>query len=100
MQSYLQNDSLFSPLSQESVIRPKKGKDNKTLVAALILTSLVDAFSILVIYLLMNTTAATETLDLEKEINSNLSPNTEGTVFEYPLLVDIQKLFLLYLNIH
>ena len=37
----------------------------KILASTLILTSLVDAFSILVIYLLLNTTANPETLDID-----------------------------------
>lgn len=77
MQSYLATENLISPLSSESVIRPKANKGPKTLVAALILTSLVDAFSILVIYLLMNTTTATEALDLEKEITLPMATQSD-----------------------
>lgn len=77
MQSYLENESFYSPLEKESVIRPRQGVGQKTLVASLILTSLVDAFSILVIYLLMSTTSATENLELEKEITLPMATQSD-----------------------
>ncbi len=77
MQSYLSTQAFQSPLRATSVIKPQGNRSNKTLVAALILTSLVDAFSILVIYLLMNTSAATEQLDLEKNLTLPLATQSE-----------------------
>ena len=77
MQSYLVSENSLSPLSGESVIQPKNRNGQKTLVAALILTSLVDAFSILVIYLLMSTTTATETMNLEKEITLPMATQSD-----------------------
>lgn len=77
MQSYLNTQAFQSPLEATSVIKPKGARGHKTLVAALILTSLVDAFSILVIYLLMNTSAATEQLDLEKDLTLPMASQSE-----------------------
>lgn len=50
------NNSIIqqSILSSNSQLGPKKGRIKKTLAASLILTSLVDAFTILVVYLLNN----------------------------------------------
>lgn len=46
--------SLVSPLASASTLKPRSGKMKKTVVATLLLTSLVDAFSILVLFLMMN----------------------------------------------
>lgn len=77
MQSYLNAQAFHSPLKSTSVIKPNSQRVGKTLVAALILTSLVDAFSILVIYLLMNTSAATEQMDLEKDLTLPMASHSE-----------------------
>lgn len=77
MQSYLTTQALHSPLKATSVIKPKGTRGSKTLVAALILTSLVDAFSILVIYLLMNTSAANQELNLEKDMTLPMASHSE-----------------------
>lgn len=50
-------NSHASALETRSVLKPKRGKMTKALAATLVLTSLVDAFSILVIYLMVNTTS-------------------------------------------
>lgn len=59
--------TLRSPLLQGSRLKPFGNHIRKTVVATLALTSLVDAFTILVIYLIVNSSGA-EPMDLEKGI--------------------------------
>lgn len=89
MKSYLAQQSMHSPLKASSVIRPKGRIAGKALAATLLLTSLVDAFSILVIYLLMNTTAANETLNINKEIKLPMAAQSE--ILTAGLLVKINN---------
>ena len=77
MQSYLKNQSLHSPLEATSIIKPKGSIGHKAPVASLILTSLVDAFSILVIYLIMNTSAAHEDMNIDKNITLPMASYSE-----------------------
>lgn len=52
--SPLNKTMLGSALAGTSRLRPDGGRHRRTMVASLMLTSLVDAFSILVIFLIMN----------------------------------------------
>ena len=76
MNSYLNNKILIQPLQNESLLKTASSKKAKVLVATLILTSLVDAFSILVIYLIMNSSASQE-LNLEKEIKLPMASQSD-----------------------
>jgi biopolymer transport protein ExbD len=62
----LKNQILPSPLSQQAVIRPKGSQTKRVLTSSLMLTSLVDAFSILVIFLLMSAQHGIEAMELKK----------------------------------
>jgi biopolymer transport protein ExbD len=55
-----------SVLLNTSVLRPKAHKAKKSIVADLLLTALIDAFSILVIFLLMNFSSTGEILFIGK----------------------------------
>lgn len=58
-QSMLTSDQVQSPLLQASTLGPrKKGRKHLDLAPVLSLTSLIDAFSIIVIYLLIGTTSS------------------------------------------
>ena len=65
-QSYLANQSFQSPLKGQSSLKPAGWRKARPLMFALSLTSLIDAFSILVIYLLMNFGTASEESQLAK----------------------------------
>lgn len=54
-----------SPLQEALVLKPRKGKSRKKLVAALLLTSLIDAFSIILLYLLVQNSGVESTLELD-----------------------------------
>lgn len=92
--SPLKRTLLQSPLQQQSTLRPTNGRRRRSMFASLMLTSLVDAFSILVIFLIMNTSANQDTLDVDmqkmalpKATNSQLimegvTVRVEGNSFE------------------
>lgn len=69
MKHILDNTKIKSPLESHSVLNPKAGNSKRSLVSALILTSLVDAFSILVIYLLVTTTGGNEQVKISGKVN-------------------------------
>lgn len=59
---------LGSALGSQSMIRPKQSRGRRMMVASLMLTSLVDAFSILVIFLIMNHSANQDVVNLGQKI--------------------------------
>jgi len=62
----LRDTSLGSRLAGTSMMRPKGSARRRSMVASLMLTSLVDAFSILVIFLIMNHATNAENLNTGK----------------------------------
>ncbi len=62
--SLLEPSHLSSALAGQSRIKPSGGRHGRVVVASLMLTSLVDAFSILVIFLIMNHAADQEMLNI------------------------------------
>lgn len=51
-----------------SPLKPKRQKEKRNMIMGLMLTSLVDAFSIIVIYLIMSTSSGIEPENLAKDI--------------------------------
>lgn len=68
MKSIIGSSTFVSPLTQQSILRPKGKSFKKTVVMALTLTSLVDAFSVIVIYLLVSTGTGSAAADRMKEV--------------------------------
>ena len=66
--SPLKQTYLGSALGGTSMLRPKGGKWGRSLTASLMLTSLVDAFSILVIFLIMNHSTNQEVVNMGNKI--------------------------------
>lgn len=66
--SPLQKSQLSSVLAGTSKIRPSGTRHKRTMIASLMLTSLVDAFSILVIFLIMNHSANQEVVNIGDKI--------------------------------
>lgn len=64
-QSFIRNKVLHSTIESQSSLRPQSKRGKKATTATLMLTSLVDAFSILVIFLMMN--SATQQSDFTAE---------------------------------
>ena len=76
--SVLKQQLMRSPLANQSVIKPKGAVIKKSLVSSLVLTSLVDAFSILVIYLLLNNSASQQTLEIEKNMQLPVAGHSQS----------------------
>jgi biopolymer transport protein ExbD len=93
-QSVLHHTSLQSALAAESALKPQQGKFKRILAADLLLTALIDAFSILVIFLLMSFSSTGEILYMGK--NQELPKAALAEVLERnPVVkVDEEKLFL------
>ena len=67
--SPLKQSALSSRLQDSSMIKPGHGgRGKRSMVAGLLLTSLVDAFSILVIFLIMNHSSNQEVINLGQKI--------------------------------
>jgi biopolymer transport protein ExbD len=62
----VRDNQLRSPLRETMILRPSQRRGKRKIVAALILTSLVDAFSIMLLYLLCNGSGNGSTLELVK----------------------------------
>src|SRR5258708_39586811 len=75
--SVLKDQIMKSSLKAQSTLRPKGGKKRKTLVFSLTLTSLIDAFSILVIYLLINF-GASQTVQPGKDMQLPMATQTDS----------------------
>jgi len=85
----LKNTAVESPLQSVSAIKPKSNSRKKKLVAAVILTSLIDAFSILVIYLLVNFSNSGEILYISKDMV--LPDATQSETLKRSTLVKVEK---------
>ena len=82
--------STRSPLGEASQIRPEgRGRWKRSIDAGVVLTSLVDAFSILVIYLLVNFSTSGEILYLDKGVE--LPSATQAEQLERSAIVKILK---------
>lgn len=64
----LSQSQLGSSLAGTSMIRPKQNRHRRLASAGLMLTSLVDAFSILVIFLIMNNSASQDVVNIGNNI--------------------------------
>lgn len=87
-QSHLNLSPLESPLKGASTIKPDFRNRVKSLAAAVTLTSLVDAFSILVIYLLLNFSASGEILYISKDME--LPPSQQFSPLERTTIVKVE----------
>ena len=85
----INDTALSSPLASASLLNPKNSGKGKKLVAAVILTSLIDAFSILVIYLLVNFSNSGEILYISKDME--LPAASESVALQRTTLVKIEK---------
>jgi biopolymer transport protein ExbD len=66
--SILQSEMKSSPLGGQSVLGPKTGKRVRPMMFTLALTSLIDAFSILVIFLLIQGPSGQKELPVGKDV--------------------------------
>lgn len=76
-QSILSESAIESILANESVIHPKHGRAKRTVTGDLLLTALIDAFSILVIFLLMSFSSTGDLLFIGKDTELPKAARTE-----------------------
>jgi biopolymer transport protein ExbD len=88
-QSFLSNQSFQSPLSGQSTLKPAGWRNSRPFMFALSLTSLIDAFSILVIYLLMNFGTAQDEIQIAKGLE--LPQATQSGMLENGPMVRIHQ---------
>lgn len=85
--SLLKNQAMKGALAGASRLNPKGGKAKKSLISSLMLTSLIDAFCILVIFLLSNGNNSGQQLDLRGKIQLPQVVHSEamgmGTVVKF-----------------
>lgn len=83
-QGPLKDSMLISPLRTASVIAPEGHRHKKSIFSDLMLTSLIDAFSILVIYLLIYFGSSSESINIEKgtqlPMAAKINPLEKNTV--------------------
>jgi len=90
--SPLNNQNIESPLNSASMISQSGGQGGskkKNLSAGVLLTSLIDAFSILVIYLLMNFSNSGEILYLTKDME--LPASTKYTELQRTTVIKVDQ---------
>ena len=87
--SFIQTEQERSPLRQTSGFgSQQKSSKRKPLAASLLLTSLVDIFAVLVIYLLVNTSASKE-MKIDKGITLPMA--TMAHSFDAALIIKVDK---------
>ena len=90
IEKHLESTSI---LAQQSTNNRSKHKKKKKLAAVLMLTSLVDTFSVLVIYLLVNFSAAGEMLYISKGMELPLASKAEKLDRNIVVKVEKGKIF-------
>ncbi|MCM2281796.1 MAG: biopolymer transporter ExbD [Bdellovibrionaceae bacterium] len=93
MQTSLKQTQIASPLMAQSALQPKGHTANRVLVSSLMLTSLVDAFSILVIFLLMSTQNGIE-LELKKTEKLPMATAVDGIEKSIVLRIEGDRYFI------
>src|SRR4051812_17663671 len=91
--SILKSGMKLSPLGNQTVLGPKSNRNNRPMMFTLALTSLIDAFSILVIFLLIQGPSGQKELLLNKDVQlpsvQKFSPMDEGL----PIRIESGKYF-------
>ena len=87
--SVILSTSTKSTLVAASGIKPSQGRRKKNLAVPIMLTSLVDAFSILVIYLLVNFNTSGEIIYMSKDIE--LPSAIQSNVLERTTIVKVEN---------
>lgn len=88
-QGVLRGSSFHSIIGESSVLHPKSERAKRNIVADLLLTALIDAFSILVIFLLMSFSSTGEILFMGKGME--LPKASRGEELERHPLVKIEE---------
>lgn len=90
----LHNSAIQSTLGESSILAPKSEGKQRSIVADLLLTALIDAFSILVIFLLMSFSSTGEIIYMGKGMELPKSSQADQIDRTPIVKVDENKLFL------
>jgi biopolymer transport protein ExbD len=93
-QSYLRQTAMQSTVATTSYIKPQAGKWKRGLAADLLLTALIDAFSILVIFLLMSFSSSGDILFINKSTELPKAARTELLERNPVVKIEDGKMFL------
>lgn len=93
-QSILTQTAMSGAVSSASLLRPKGQKWKRELAADLLLTALIDAFSILVIFLLMSFSSSGDILTLSKDMELPKAGLVEVLDHNPVVKVDANQIFL------
>lgn len=88
-ESVLEQTSLNSPIEGSSTLNPKGQRFKKNIAQTLMLTSLVDAFSILVVYLLMSYSSSGEIMYISKDMV--LPTATEAETLDRQIIIKFEE---------
>lgn len=88
-QSILTHSALDSVVLSTSILKPEHERAKRSVVADLLLTALIDAFSILVIFLLMSFSSTGELLFIGKD--TELPKASKGEILERNPVVKIES---------
>ena len=87
--SILKHTAMISSLGEASILNPQGEPKRRNVIADLLLTALIDAFSILVIFLLMSFSSTGELLFMGK--NMDLPKAAQGIVLERGAVVKVDQ---------
>jgi biopolymer transport protein ExbD len=93
-QGVLKNSAFHSIIGESSIIAPKNDRHKRSIVADLLLTALIDAFSILVIFLLMSFSSTGELLFNGKGMELPKAAQGENLERNPVVKIDEGKIFL------
>ena len=68
----------MSPLMTQAVVRPRGQRHKKTMLTTIMLTSLIDAFTVIVIFVLMNPMTSNDNVQLGKNMKLPVSQYSES----------------------
>lgn len=91
--SILANQQTKGPLASQGTLNPKGGKKKPNMVFSLNLTALIDAFSILVIFLLSNYSGDAQNVNLSKQMILPKATQTEIMTMGTVVKIEGNKLF-------
>lgn len=88
-QNVISNTAMSSPILTASFLNPQGKRWKKSLAADLLLTALIDAFSILVIFLLMNFSSNGEILFMSKDMQ--LPKSAQGEMLDRNPVIKVEE---------
>ncbi len=90
----LNQNPTLSPLDQASQLSPKGGEKKKMLETTVMLTPLVDAFSILVIYLLVSFSSSGEIITISKDMKLPEAAKAQELERSTIVRLEVDKIFI------